>query len=315
MLDEFREYDIYLDLNEMSKLFRNDNLKDSLSGLRRPLLILARGFLGLCQKEKQTLPQAVSSCKSFLWAWLGGEMEEPLPEMPAAIRREIERAADNSFAKYIEGMKTTTSFSKETLAKMAERLNWKRTDFRHSPFSGYALEHENDAKRIYGDQILADAMVKGPLRKQYLAIANPQQASRVCGNDTQWKLCRAMIGWYLQERSEEQQYAVITMSEISNWIDTPATSKGMARDGSPRPSLSGLFIKTMPQYEGSPLLCKYNLMSNTVKLTVNSRWLEDYQVCLITDEQIPEYVQKGFAIYADSLMSTHKGLKLFHKDP
>lgn len=310
MLDEFREYDIYLDLDRISKLFRNDNLKDSLSGLRRPLLILARGFLSLCQKEQQTLSQSVSFCKTFLWAWLGGEVEEPLPEMPGAIRREIDRAADNSFAKYIEQMSTTTSFSKETLAKMGERLLWKQRDFRYSPFSAYALEHENDAKRIYGDQILADAMVKGPLRKRYLAIADLKKASGVCGDDKQWQLCRAMICWYLQERSEAQQYAVIAMSEISNWIDTPATSKGFARDGKPRPSLSGIFTKATPQYQGAPLLCKYNLMSNTVKLTVNSRWLEDYQVRLITEEQLEEYAQKGFAIYTDSLMPVDKGLKL-----
>ncbi len=310
MLNEFSEYDIYLDLNEMSNLFRPENLRDALSGLHRPLLILARGFLGLCQKEDMNLSQSVSFCKTFLMVWLGGEVTECSSGMPEAVCREIGRAANNSFARYIEQMRTTTAISEEVISKILERLLWKRNDFLHSPFSVYALNHENDAHRIYSDQILADAMVKGPLKRRYLAISDLRNASAVCANDTQWKLCRAMICWYLQERSETQQYVVVTMSEISNWIDTPATSKGRGRNGKLRPCLTGVFTESPPYYNGNPLLYKSKLMGNTVKLMVDPQWLEDYQVCLITKDQIRDYAEKGFTIYDDSLLSKDKGLKI-----
>ena len=309
MLNERKEYAYYLNTGKTARLLRCDNLTDGLSGLRRPLTILARGFLSLCEKKELTMTDTLFCTRTFLNAWLGGDVSGIREDLPSSIREEIQKASDNSLPKCVETFRTTTRLQPEKIQQLLERIESKRLDLGRTMFSSYAISRNNDKNRIFGDQVIADALLSGPLKQLYFAVFDPNQtAFAMFPNATDSRIGRAIICWYLQERDVRQQYAIITFSEISNWIDTSANSKGYNADGIPKPCISRVRNNPSLRYRDQPLFRSHTLMNNTAKLMVEPQWLADYKACLLHADEISKYQDMGYTVFQDSLFPDHKGL-------
>ena len=68
MLDERREYAAYLSGDLRRIPLRSRMFSENLAGIRRPLQVLARGFLEKAGESELPPEQAVAACKGLLFA-------------------------------------------------------------------------------------------------------------------------------------------------------------------------------------------------------------------------------------------------------
>ena len=296
MLNEILEYDNYLcgDLRRIP--LQKRMLSEHLTGIRRPLQVLARGFLEKCLQNDLSPETAPLACKAFLYAWMTGQLQECTDSLPAPLREECQRAADNSFLRYA---------SLVSAADQSELLIKKAQECCKSPYAKKALSKENTFNQLYFDYIIADALYFGPLQAQCLALKDSASGKPygLTGSDKDRKIALAVVGQYLQIRKRigdhpQREFIPIVQGEIGNWVNVRSKSGGKAKNGTAQTSVAGTIAGIQVAATQEPLFEK-QLLENNMKLRVASNWLAQQQVQLIPVSAAQEYRSQGFLVITD----------------
>lgn len=313
MLDENLEYLLYLSADTDDAPLRSESMESG-TGLRRPLRILARGFLDKCETYSLNLEQQIRYCKQFLDIWLTGEAPKDLdiPEAYEDLRADLEMAKSCNLPYHAKKLLLDTKIKngkysredvenavEETVSKLLEKVKF----FQKPPYYASDAFANNDFNQIRLDQIISDALIRKPLRKHLFVFQNGDH----CGlaSDGQEHLIRVTLGticFYLQAQDEAQthipqSFVPITQQEIANWLDTYAKNKGEDKNGKWKECVSKAM--SVPKLaNGIPLFHRI-ILECGVKVRVNSDWLKAHDAKLITEKQIAEYLEKGYTILDD----------------
>lgn len=316
MLDEKLEYRSYLSSDTDVAPLRVDSVETG-NGLRRPLRILARGFLDNCEELGLELEPRIRYCKQFLETWLTGEIPEgfAMPETHQALWADVQLAKTYSLLFHaknllrdmkIKNSKNTQAEVEQAVDESIKKLQEKVEDYRLPPYLQNDSFSYHDFNQIRLEQVISDALIRKPLRNQCFVFRKSIQ----CGlaQDGQEHLLRVALGiicFYLQTKdetptSQPQAYVPVAQQEIANWLDTYAKSKGCDAKGKWKECVSKAM--SVPKLtDGEPLFDRIVLESG-VKVRVNPLWLDLHNARLITEEQIAEYQEKGYEILDDSVL-------------
>jgi hypothetical protein len=330
MLDEKLEYNLYL-TKGYEGLLSNENLADSLKGLRRVLTVLARGFLDTCYAEKITdVHKQHIYTVSFLKVWLIGdevsdicddELKDALEEIAkyAKLNKQLKLAKKaNLLSHMIENkikFKSSKAFDADFCRSFLKKRisSWDKTMFPTGNFSSF--------NAIYFKGILADAYNRGPLTNSvllvrcyscanhgisgdfgednYSCMRGPGSAGKVYYRNSTHKIQKsrmafilAIVALYLQGKPDNCEGVPVVWADLSNYIGKPCNKDKKKVFGSIVPFIQYGGYK----YNGRFLFTKERVKDTFNKLTVDSNWLTDYDVHLApADKPIP----KGYVLYDD----------------
>lgn len=311
MLNEIQEFDHYLSGNRKELPLYNDTAKDNFTGIRRPLQVLARGFLEKCKGAGLPPLAAVAACKGFLYTWMTGELSDALPnDLPSQLLDICQLAAKNSFMQFVNHVSKTDR---------TEKVREKAKEAMQSPYYKAALSKKNDFNKIRFDYIIADAIYTGPLQAYYLALKDDKKDKAdkpygIGGSEKERKIALAVVAHYLQQRARigndpQREFIPTIQPEIGNWVHVRAQRSGNKRkDGSETPSVAGAIAAVTVSKTGEPLLEKISSGNNT-KVRVNTDWLLEYRVQLIPEDKVDAYREQGFCIITDAELLLKKNRK------
>lgn len=278
MLDERREYELYL-TKDFGGLYKRENIKNGLSGIRHILTILARGFLELCDEEgifdykkKDSLTQA------FLICWLKGEY--PSCELSFGLEEEFFKAKKCCLLDHIvEGAIKIRKAEGTARAQVLKYIEDKITAWEKSMFFSV---YENSVNEIYFKAIIADAIHKGPLTRKVLVIKKEQTGFGISADPDALRNIHtlfAVVAVCLQNLPRGQKSATIKMSQLSNQLGRPAYRKKQ-RD-SYLSAVEGYVDHIFFTYKNEPIVYKNEIAGGVVKFILNEKWLNDFDVKLV----------------------------------
>lgn len=287
MLNEIKEYESYLSGDLQSIPLQKAMLRNNMSGIRRPLQVLARGFLEKCIKLGTPLKEAIPMCKAFLHTWICGQMPENVPFLPPELMDELERAGLSSFLWYANTVSN---------ADYTQECNQMAKDYARVPYSGKALPKRNTFNEIYFDTVIADSLYLGPLQNRCLLLKSSQKGYGLNGNDKERKIALAVVSQYLQLKSRignepHREFVPIVQGEIGNWVNVRAkTGSGASVSG----TLTSIKLSGTEE-----LLFEKIPMDNTTRLRVSPQWLSENDVKLLNAEAAPKQLQPGYLLITD----------------
>lgn len=294
MLNEIREYELYLE-KDYGGLYKRDNAKNNLSGLRAILTCLARGFLDLLSRLNVTdWSQKDSLTQEFLICWLMGEYT-PCEDLNDEIVAEFKKAKKCCLLNYIVNndikIKCLPDSSRKTVSNFLESkvTSWKKSMF-------FATK-ENSVNEIYFKGIIADALQKGPLKNSVMIIKQNEENFGITTTEEGLKNIKnlfAVIAICLQNLPSGQKSAVIKMAHLSNALNKPTNVK-KKRD-SLLSAVTGYVDSDIYTYNGKPIVSKTEIVGGVVKLILNKEWLKDYDVKLI---DFNDSIDCGYEIFTD----------------
>lgn len=295
MLNEKLEFECYLSGNRKDIPLYNDTAKDNFSGIRRPLQVLARGFLEKCSEAGLPPTKAITACKSFLYIWMVGESDVNLPaDLPLPQRELCLKAAENSFLQFANQVNT---------ADQTEKVRNKAKHYMYSPFSKTDLTKKSNFNEIKFDYIIADALYAGPLQNCCLALktGNHDKTLGIVGNEKNRKIALAVVGYILQHRARigsdpQRTFIPVIQPEIGNWVHTRAQKSSSNSEGAI--SVAGAIESVSVSETGEPLFEKIS-GENYVKIRANPDWLSRFDVQLIPAEKEDQYLNQGYRVFHD----------------
>lgn len=297
MLNEKQEWNLYL-TQGYGNLLRDDNLKEALSGIRRPMTVLARGFLTACHNLGITnIAQAERYTIDFLISWLLGTppCDDTYPE---PLRTLCDRAAAASLSKHLlrNNIQPDTSY-----------ITGRVEDWKKSLFETDHSHQSNTLNQINFKCIVADALLQGPLKNEILLLRKKQHNFGLDGNFNEHhrEFLLSIVACFLQYCPADCNSVVLPLAELSNYMNKPR-NKGTCKTYK---SVSPFIDRGGYTYKDRLLLIKDLLAQNCTKLTVNSQWLTDMDVHLApADTPVP----KGYIAYNDD---TLRNVLLLDKTP
>ena len=295
MLNERNEFRLYLCGDRTKMPLRNETTQESLTGIRRPLQVLARGFLEICENEGISAPQSFDACKAFLYGWICGEAhkDHQALALPQTLENECANARNSSFLFYAAEGKTQEEQEKLQNAYREKALEW----YRPAYFSG-KVTRENTFNQCYFSYIIADALFFGNLRNERLLVKNTYGLTYgLTGTDDDRKVALAMVSQYLQLRrhipdTTNREYIPIVQGEIANWVNIRPKKNG------DKSSVALAISRVRPEWAQELLMEKVTMNCN-VKIRIHPGWLETLDVQLVPDSSITEAHKKAYYIFTD----------------
>lgn len=294
MLNEIREYELYLK-KDYGGLYKRDNVKNNLSGLRAILTCLARGFLDLLKQLDVTdWSQKDSLTQEFLICWLTGKYEL-CDNLDSKIIDEFKKAKECCLLDHIINgemkIRCLPDASRKTVSNFLESkvASWKKSMF----FS----TKENSVNEIYFKGIIADALQKGPLKNSVMIIKQNGDNFGITTTEEGFKNIKnlfAVIAICLQNLPSGQKSTVIKMAQLSNALNKPTNVKKI-RD-SLLSAINGYVDSDIYTYNSKPIVSKTEIVGGVVKLFLNQEWLKDYDVKLI---DFNDSIDCGYEIFTD----------------
>jgi hypothetical protein len=304
MLNEVREYNLYLSQDRKCIPLRNETTKKNLTGIRRPLQVLARGFLELCKNNDVSPTQTIAGCKVFLYGWICGEAHKDLAtlKLPKSVLDECERARENSFLRYAQKGQDA-----DAAQALADAYTKKARSWYQSPYTPKNISRENTFNQCYFSYIIADAICLGDLREQCLVLnRSGDQFYGLSGTDADRKIALAIVAQYLQLQQvignvPNREFLPIVQGEIGNWVNV--RSKKSGSNNSVAKSISEVKLAGT-----DTLLMEKVLMNCSIKIRVSSTWLTNLDAKLIPEEDVTEDLEKSHFVISDTtLLVTTRG--------
>ena len=304
MLNEILEFDCYLSGVRKDIPILNDAAKENLSGIRRPLQVLARGFLSKCADAGLPPSQGITACRVFLYTWMAGQLPETIPvALPASLRSLFRQAETNSFLQFAN--RVSNSDPTDNIRKKAKYAL-------RAPYHKGQVSSKNNFNQVCFDCIIADALFAGELQNCCLSLKQGEKNSfGLSGSDKERKIALAVVSHYLQQRARirndpTQTFVPVVQPEIGGWVNVrPQRSGAILKDGTEAPSVAGAIANVTVSATGQPLFEKIS-MDNSAKVRVNPRWLEAQDVQLLPYGAAP---QEGYRnlVDQDLLLKIRKG--------
>ncbi len=304
MLNEIKEYNLYLSSDRSEIPLRNETTKKNLTGIRRPLQVLARGFLELCEKNSISPEKTIAACKAFLYGWVCGEEHEDLSglDLPNAVTSECKRAQKYSFLRYAQAGK-----SEKDARKLAEDYKTKARNWYCSPYTPGSISKENTFNQCYFSYIIADAIYLGRLQAQCLVLnKSGGQVYGLWGTDDDRKVALAVAAQYLQLRQvigdvPNREFLPIVQAEIGNWVNVRPKKSGDAN------SVPKAIAQVKLDGTDTLLMDKIPMNCN-VKIRISPAWLTDLGAKLIPEEEATEDIENDYFVIRDkTLLVTARG--------
>lgn len=293
MLNEKLEFEYYLSGNRKEIPLYNDTAKKNFTGIRRPLQVLARGFLEKCSEAGLPPTKALAVCKGFLYTWMAGELDGRLPEdLPLPLRELCLKAAENSFLQFVNLVNKTDQTA---------HVRNKAKAYMRSPYSKADLSKESNFNEIHFDYIIADALYAGPLQTCCLALKTDGNDNTlgIGGSEKERKIALAVVVHNLQQRARigsdpQRTFIPLIQPEIGNWVNVRAKkgNKGQV-------SVANAIASVTVGKTNEPLFEKRTLDSS-VKIRVSPDWLSQFDVQLIPIENEAPYRAEGYRIFHDA---------------
>lgn len=278
MLDERKEYRLYL-AKGYGGLFKRDNIKNGLAGLRPILICIARGFLELLEETGvESLAKKDLLTQEFLSCWLTGEYNIS-SDTHYEIVNEFKKAQKACLLDEIVFGQMRIRGLKDAERKTVKKfLTDKVIAFKKSMF--YSSK-KNSVNEIYFKAIIADALYKGKLKNQLLAIKNHKEnfgiETSAEGLENLSNLL-AIVATCLQNSQEGQLGCNVKTAQLSNVLNRPTLRK-KKRD-SAFSAVEG-YIDGGYTYNGRPIILKQQLVGGVVKLVLNEEWVNEFNPHLL----------------------------------
>ena len=302
MLNELLEYSYYLGTDPQNIPLRPEPVKEKkLTGIRRPLQVLARGFLEICVWEKLPPATSVAACKVFLYAWVSGQAHEDYSRLslPTRITEECQKALAYNLLSYARQISSND---------LSQYLQQKADDWYSPAYSAKALTKKNNFNQLSFDCVIADAFYLGPLQNQRLALKETgRKPFNIGGSDKERKVALAVVAQYLQlqqriGKDPNREFIPIVQGEISNWINVRAKSAGK---NSNQLAVATAIANVTVSETNEPLFEKIT-MENNMKLRVSPLWLAQQEAQLIPESDVAAYRQRGYYICTDTFFRSEK---------
>lgn len=304
MLNEIREYNLYLSDDRAEIPLRNETTKKNLTGIRRPLQVLARGFLELCETSNISPEKTIKACKVFLYGWICGEEHEDLSGLglPQKVLSECKRAQENSFLRYAQTVNTKKDPREPANEYKRKALEWYR-----SPYCPGNISKENTFNQCYFSYIIADAIFLGKLQEQCLVLnKSGGQIHGLDGTNEDRKVALAIAAQYLQLRQvignvPNREYIPIVQAEIGNWVNVRPKKSGDAN------SVPKAIAQVKLKGTDTLLMDKISMNCN-VKIRISSQWLSDIGAALMPEKKVTDDIEKSCIVIRDeTLLVTKRG--------
>jgi len=304
MLNEIEEYQLYLSkFIKKIPLFYKKNIEDGLSGIDRPLSVLARGFLSKCNSEGLDKTKSIRCCILFLCYWYGYTLIDSETfdfDIPEEITKEIQKA-NNWLPRYLEEMYNNDEKSKKIFNReIKQKLVEKQQTFLDLAYPSEPSKiNTSNTIRCYG--VIANALLEECLKNQVMVIKSEDYA---CGlnlattkkdkpdemifttlRSDSLKNAQSLIAMCMQRKLIDKDYSNITKAEISNYMRNK------------KDNISALQKKLC--FEKKPLITQKLVGRNSVAMKVNSKWIKNLDVKIVDYSEIGEYEKEKYRIFID----------------
>ncbi len=295
MIDEKKELEQYTCkiCPDMPRRLTYLNLTNKLAGVKRALVVIARGLLF----DRKLDPEQTVS---VLNAWCGFGTAIP-DEVTDKDRAFFDRISD-WLPGYIDMMKQEAGdeAKRNELIKTAELLASKKEAWNYDPFFNDGKKHDKNA--VTFSAIVAEAENEGPLKKLVLTFAKPPFEALVLpkkgAQGGRKKLFVMSVAAYCAKAKPGKRKIHLDQPAFSNWI-----GEGCPNGKKVKEMLEGLSFKCGEVEE--KLFSFENAGNETVnyyKMMLSSAFAEEYHPELMTAEEyfaLPSEERKRLYAYTD----------------
>ncbi len=289
MLNEIREYEEYTNKellidrkldsepdSEPSRL-RDENLKDSLSGIVRAYEIIARHFF-FSEDMPESLEEKVKCTKQALFAWSGYAYCErcKFSDCKCKIKEEI----DSIFALLPMRIRLLNNGKADSLLK---KLDDAYDSFKHPDIYDFDSKIKSEYLNVKtADRAIANAVNAGPLRERMLVadkIAFEQFNTKGLRRDVLNNIYKIAAACLIN-KTENQSYSLINQGELLNWFGT-----GKIRNNQ---SVAKCFDRDYPMGE------------NKIVKFRPKKLVEDVGFFIIDAGEKEKYIEEGYVVLEDN---------------